>query len=613
MKIWVLDFEVFHCDWHVTIKNFLTGEKVTMWNDPEALRRFYEQNKNELFTGYNIRGYDQYILKGILCGMDPKPISDWIVLEHNDGWRYSDAFRKVPLNFYEIQKSRDKSLKQLEGFIGMSIKESQVDFNLKRPLTAEERAQTEIYCEHDVDAASEVLNATWYEFRALLSMCKTFKRPLRDMCKTKAQLVTKVLGAVKRNFNDEFEYMLPETLELDKYQEVAEWFMSGVERVRNLMIEKGFDPDDPEKFREVYYDGNGKYKHHLEINVAGVMVKFKFGGGHGAKKGFRYKCKPGEVLILFDVDQLYPTLMIVYKLMSRAVTKPEVFKEILDTSLRLKAEAIELEAEGKKGEAEAKKQERIPYKEACNSIFGVSGFDNSPMYDPRNRALVCIYGQLLLLDLISKLEDISELVQFNTDGVLSIVKEQDLEEFKARIHAWEERTHLKMSFTECEEIIESNVNCYILTKKNGKRKYVGGRVNERTYLNNDMPIIRDALVRYLEDGIKPEETIYGCDELMKFQRIVKYGKTFDYATHNGRIYSEKCFRVFASKDESDGKLEKVKINKDGTLGTTKISSDHAFIYNDDVRDMKCPEKLDKDYYVSLAYKWYDTFMKGDDE
>lgn len=600
MKLLVLDFEVFQYDWHVTVKDYLTREKVlSIWNDPEALRRFYEQNKNELFMGYNIKGYDQYILKGILCGMEPKPINDWIIVQRQDGWRYSDAFRKIPLNFYEIQKKRDKSLKELEGALGLSIKESEVDFRITRPLTPEERAQTEVYCEHDVDAACEVLNATWNEFRALLSMCKTFKRPLRDMCKTKAQLVSKILGAVKKDLNDEFKFRLPETLKLDKYQVVADWFMDSVERVNRMMEERGLDPNDPEKFREVFYDGQGKYKHHLEIDVAGVKVKFKLGGGHGGKKGFRYKCKPGYILILFDVNQLYPVLMIAYELISRAVTNPELFKEILNTSLRLKAEG--------------KSEERTPFKEACNSIYGVSGAPSSNMYDPLHRNLVCIYGQLLLLMLIEELEDISELVQFNTDGIISVVKLDDLGEFKARIHDWEERTHLQMSFTECEEIIESNVNNYILIQKNGKKKYVGGRVKERVDLDNNLSIVRDALVRYLEDGTPPEETIYGCDELIKFQNVVKYGKTFDHATHNGKKYTEKCFRIFASKDENDGKLEKVKINEDGTLGTTKMSPEHAFIYNDDVRDMKCPDKLDKDYYVALAYDWYDQFMKGDDE
>ena len=596
VRLLILDFEVFPYDWHCHIKDYLTGERIKIWNDPETLRRFYEQNKKELFFGYNIRRYDQYIFKGILCGMNPKPINDWIIVEDKDGWKYSNAFKKVPLNFYEIQTKQDKSLKQLEGFLGMSIEETQVDFNIQRPLTAEERALTEHYCEHDVDAACEVLNATWDEFRASLSMCKIFRRPLRDMCKTKAQLVSKILGAVKKEFKDEYEFRLPETLELDKYQYIADWFMASVERMKAKLESEGLDYNDPEVFRNAFYDSKS---HYLETEVAGIKVKFAWGGGHGGKKGFRYKCKPGEVLLLFDVDQLYPTLMIVYLLMSRAVTKPELFKEILATSLRLKVEG--------------KKEERLPYKTACNSIYGVSGAPSSPMYDPLHRNLVCIFGQLLLLDLIEKVEDISTTLNFNTDGVISVVKVEDLDEFKARIHAWEERTHLKMSFTECDEIIESNVNNYILIEKSGKKKYVGGRVKERSYLDYNMPIIRDALVRYLEDGIPPEETIYGCDEFIKFQNIVKYGKTFNHATHNGKTYTEKCFRVFASKDESDGKLEKIKINEDGTVSATKMSPEHAFIYNDDVRGMTCPDKLDKDYYVALAYDWYKQFMEGDDE
>ena len=35
----------------------------------------------------------------------------------------------------------------------MSVKESSVPFDIDRPLTPEEKAETEFYCKHDVDTA----------------------------------------------------------------------------------------------------------------------------------------------------------------------------------------------------------------------------------------------------------------------------------------------------------------------------------------------------------------------------------------------------------------------------------------------------------------------------
>lgn len=595
MRILVADFEVFKYDWYLCVKDFVTEEEVfSAWNDREGLMKMYEENKDYIFVGYNFKGYDQYIFKAILLGMNPYPVSKFII-GGGDGWDYSrNTFSKVPLNFYEVQYKQGLGLKKLEGFMGFSIEESEVDFDIDRPLTQAERELTEKYCKHDVDSTSAVLFHKWDDFRALHKMCKLFNRPRRDMCKTKAQLVSKGLGAEKRVFYDEFDLRLPETLILDKYRYVADWFMNSVENVRSMMEAEGLDWRNKGLFRKVFYGD----KNILLTDVDGIEVKFAWGGGHGARKGFIYECKPDEVLIMYDVDQLYPNLMIKYNLMSRAITKPKKFEEILETSLRLKAEE--------------KVDERMPYKTTCNSIYGISGADFMPTYDPLHRNLVCVFGQLLLLDLIEKVEDISETVQFNTDGILSIVKRKDLEEFKSRVHAWENRTYLKMSFTECKRVIESNVNLYILEQNNGKVKYVGGRVKKRDVLDNDMPIIRDALVNYLMYGIKPEETIYGCDDFMKFQNILLRGNTFSYTEHNDKRYYHKYFRVYASKDESDGPLRKVKI-ENGKIRKVKMGPEHAFIYNDDVRNMKCPDKLDKSYYVDIVYHQHKQFMEGDDE
>ena len=65
------DFEVFSHDWLVVIMDTDTKEIHVIVNDREKLIQLYEQNKNNIWCGYNSRHYDQYILKGIILGLDP--------------------------------------------------------------------------------------------------------------------------------------------------------------------------------------------------------------------------------------------------------------------------------------------------------------------------------------------------------------------------------------------------------------------------------------------------------------------------------------------------------------------------------------------------------------
>ena len=73
------DFEVFKEDWLVVLINPDKRTEDVIINDAEALTKYYEENKSEIWTGYNSNRYDQYILKGILCGFNPKKVNDFMI------------------------------------------------------------------------------------------------------------------------------------------------------------------------------------------------------------------------------------------------------------------------------------------------------------------------------------------------------------------------------------------------------------------------------------------------------------------------------------------------------------------------------------------------------
>lgn len=80
-KMIFYDFEVFAYDWLVVLIDLNAKEETVIINDPKKLSRFYEKHKGTIWAGYNSRHYDQFILKGILCGFNPKKVNDWIILD----------------------------------------------------------------------------------------------------------------------------------------------------------------------------------------------------------------------------------------------------------------------------------------------------------------------------------------------------------------------------------------------------------------------------------------------------------------------------------------------------------------------------------------------------
>ena len=73
-----IDFEVFAYDWLCVCIDPAEGRKVII-NDRDELRTYYEAHKTDVWVGFNIRHYDQYIFKGIMLDMDPKRLNDFII------------------------------------------------------------------------------------------------------------------------------------------------------------------------------------------------------------------------------------------------------------------------------------------------------------------------------------------------------------------------------------------------------------------------------------------------------------------------------------------------------------------------------------------------------
>ncbi|MEI2465152.1 hypothetical protein [Niallia taxi] len=562
------DFECFKHDWLVVIIDYDTRKGKVIINDTDQLRKFYEYFRQDIWIGYNSRGYDQYILKGILLGMNPAFINKRIIEDGVKGHNVVREGYKIPLNNFDISTGFH-SLKQLEGFMGSRIKETSVSFDIDRQLTHEEILEVVDYCKTDVLETIKVFENKIEEFESQLALIEAFNLSMAQFTKTKAQLSAHIIGAEKHpDRGDEFDLSFPDTLKVEKYKHIVEWYK------------------DPE---------NMDYKKKLKVDVAGVPHIFAWGGIHGALP----KYKDEGIILCADVASLYPSLMIEYGYISRNVNEPNKFKEIRDKRLELKAK---------------KDPRQLPMKIVINANYGAMKDQYNPLYDPLMSNNVCLAGQLLLLDLIEKVEPYAKLIQSNTDGIfLKVEKEEDIPLIKEVAKEWETRTRLDLEWEVFDKIYQKDVNNYIIIDKKGKYKSKGAYVKKLNNLDYDLPIVNKALINYFTKGISIEETINSCNELREFQKIVKVSRLYLRALHGEEILPEKVLRVFASNDPSSKGVYKVKLKtKDGIeqevaekIGNTP---DRCFINNEDIKGVQVPGYLDRNYYIEIAQKRLNDFL-----
>lgn len=566
----VIDFEVFCKDWLCVINNPVEKTETVIVNDVSKLQEYYNEHKDEIFVGHNIREYDQWIFKGILCGFNPKEINDYIILQGGKGYSFSSVMNKIPLNIFDTMPALPIGLKTLEGFMGSSIEETTVPFDIDRKLTAAELAEVIKYCKHDVDETLKVFLINKAEFDSQFDMIKTFDLPFSLFGKTKAALSAVVLGASMKKHDDEWNYSIPDTAIIERYTEVLDWYKN---------------------------DANKDYSKNLKIDIAGVPHIFAWGGLHGAIPQYQ-----GEgYFVNVDVASYYPSLMIRYNYISRNVSDPNKYTEIYHKRLEYK---------------KVKDKRQAPLKIVLNSTYGAMKDKCSPLYDPLMVNNVCIGGQILLLDLIEKLEDRFDIIQSNTDGILVKLRANNEAEASVEYSAlddicyeWEQRTGMKLDFDEFRKVVQKDVNNYVIIDAEGHYKSKGAYVKKLSELDNDLPIINEALINRIVNNIPVEETINNCTELKKFQKMVKLTSKYDYAMHGNKRLTEKYFRVFASNAFELGGIFKVKNGKNPEKFAN--TPDNCFIFNGDVNNEKVTSRLNKQWYIDLAKTRLEQFGIND--
>lgn len=564
----IIDFEVLSKGgfWMCCMKDYKTEKEHVIVNDREEFLRVFNKNKDSIWVGYNIKGYDQWIMKGIIAGIDPCIISEKIIEQNISPYAVDRSLNKIDIKIFELNDSY-RSLKELELFMGEDIRESTVSFDLNRYPTKEEIEELTTYCLHDVRMTFKVFQEVYYKYEAQLGLIEYFKLDKSMINKTEAQLSAYILGAKKPNYprEDIVEFEIVNTIKLSKYNNIMQWY-------------------------EDY--NNRDFKKYLRANVYGVDTDFGWGGLHSARKKYE-----GEKFIVnSDVSSFYPSIMIEYGLLSRNVQNPGKFKEIRDTRFKFKKEKNPIEKS---------------LKLVLNSTYGACLDVNNDLYDQRQGIAICVNGQLLLLDLIEKVEltfgDRAEFIQGNTDGVMfKFNSKEDVDKYLEICKEWSKRTKMNLDHDFIKKIIQKDVNNYVYVKEDNSIKSKGAYVKKLSLIDNDLPIVNKAIKEKLINNIEIEKTVNDSNNIIDFQKCIKITGKYSHAVYGKENINLKVLRVFASKLSSDKAIMKMK--SDGKLEKISYTPDRVFIDNSQVINKEIPNKLDKSWYIKLAKDRLESFI-----
>ena len=606
--IYIYDIEVFKKDNLFVFRDYFTKEWTVIHNNLDALRKFYLANRDSLFVGYNSHSYDSNVMRAYLQGKNPFHVSKAII-ESDDRSLVYKMFdtKKTPLFGMDLyQDNRGFSLKEHSAFMGINIKETDVDFDLDRELTEEEQVLNELYCKNDVLATEKRFEQNIGMLVAKAAIALYFGLDKMALSMTNANLTAELLWAEKTPDRGD---------ELDKY-ELPEDFEIASETIRQAFMTDEFEAND-----------KGHASISLDVPRRDVTEVLGVGGIHGAKESFIHVGN----FHARDVGSLYPNTMVLFDYLSRNIPeeKRHIYQMLLDE--RMEAKYSNKEFTEIKGVQIPTKLLINGYKLPLNTKYGAMGAEFNKLYDPRMRLLVCITGQMAMWDLLEKIENHATIIQSNTDAHYYIpFSEEDEKAIDDIANDWMKRTGYTLDDDPFKAIFQKDVNNYLAVTSDGKVKFKGA-IGLTNGLKVSKAIVSNAFINYVVAGKDYKEFINECDELRQFQMITKTGYTFDDTvvrdSKGNEMKAQKVNRTFAIKDPNNA-VEIFKVKHGAVIeeeGTTIVGDDsytkglanapeYYAIDNEAIGEGWITlDDIDKEYYINqvedLLVMWFGTNWK----
>ena len=591
MNLIIFDFEVFRYDTLLGygIVNTKDGscEYKQTWSLDEMRELYNTYGNNSIWIGWNSNRYDDLIFEAIV----KNTTSPFVKSKELIGSKYK-PFARFPFFGYDLLNGflNPPSLKLTEALEGDSIDTTEVDFDIQRPLTDEEKTLTEKYNMADLRRTYKNFCKFKGNFELRISLINEFNIPLQQGLRmTGTQIAAAALGAkAKPGIEDwKIKPTLYPTLQI-KNQKVIDWFLN-------------------EKFRD---------KENLKVHICNTDVNLAAGGAHSECN--KYHCAKA---LYADISGYYNLVMMNFDLLPRTLDEEgkQKYKFMYHEQLRLK---------------KIDPHKRKIYKTICLAVFGAMNNEHTDFYDPQKALLVTSSGEMFMMDLLEKLDGLGTAFNVNTDGIMFEPFDwKDEEKIKGIIQEWVERNGFAVKTGVIADYHGRDVNCYIMREPDGELCFKGEAVKNYDISDSafasgaffnckEPPIIAKGIVAAFMDGILPEEFVQQNINNMKLFQYVCKKNTFDYLEYKitdgqGNISATQIqspSRCFAKRvDGSFGTVIKHRI-KNGKHTFAKVQNlpANVFIWNKEILSdnavKEISTQLDYDYYIKRIYERINEFL-----
>ena len=346
-----------------------------------------------------------------------------------------------------------------------------------------------------------------------------------------------------------------------------------------------------------------KDKLKFTINHKGVKTDYGLGGVHGAAESGVYEAKPGWTIMTSDVTSFYPNLAIKNGFHPAHLPKKD-FCELYEWIFEERKKIPKTDPKN------------YVYKLILNSTYGLTGDENSFLYDPKMTMQITINGQLLL----SKLYEMVSLaipesipLMQNTDGLETMIPIDKIDVYNKVCTEWEYMTKLSLEHDEYSKMIIGDVNNYIAIHKNGKVKSKGRfewedlekkKVNV-FHKNKSFLIIPKAIYAYFVNGVKPEDFLAQNQNIFDYCAGVKAKSGWHFeerAINNGELEINRLQKIVRYYVSNEG-VKLIKCHKDGREIQVEAGQWMQKAIND-ISDSSTFENADIDlkFYLENIYK-----------
>ena len=299
------------------------------------------------------------------------------------------------------------------------------------------------------------------------------------------------------------------------------------------------------------------------MNFKGMKTDYGLGGIHGARDMGVYEAEPGWTIMSSDVVSYYPNLAIKNKFSPEHLPQ----KEFCDLYEWIFEERKKIPKTDPKN---------YVFKIILNSTYGLTGDENSFLYDPKMTMDITINGQLslsMLYEMLSVAIPEGIPLMQNTDGLEMMIPNDKKDIYLKVCKEWEYITQLALEHDEYSKMIIGDVNNYIAVYKNGKTKCKGRfewedlekkKVN-LFHKNKSFLIIPKDIYAYFVHGIMHEDFLAANTNVFDYCGAVKAkGGWFFEERHieNTELITNRLQKIVRYYISTDGS-KIVKCNKDG--------------------------------------------------